>query len=325
MNKTQTLQAMRDVLTLKRRSPKTAKVYLYWVERFIDFLPRCSPTDSREQRIGKFLTMLASRESVAASTQKQALCALIFLYKNTLRVEVADLSFLRSNRPQRLPEVFSREEAWAVLDHLDGEAWLWGALMYGCGLRLFEVCQLRVKDLSVERRTLMVRSGKGDKDRMLPLPEMLVPPLEKHLRKIRLDYERHAGNGVAVSLPGALERKYPDAPLSWSWFWLFPASAAARDPKWRGRLHHIHDTAVQKRIRRGIRAARVPRPAGCHTFRHSFATHWLENAEGSHEVALKRLQELMGHKDVRTTMVYLHLLARVTVASPLDTRRIAAT
>lgn len=321
MNKSQALQSMRDVLMLKRRSPKTAKVYLYWVERFIDFLPACPQSDSREQRIGKFLTMLASREKVAASTQKQALCAVVFLYKYVLRAEVGDLSFLWSNRPKRLPEVFSREEAWAVLDRLEGDGWLWGALMYGCGLRLFEVCQLRVKDISIDRRTLTVRAGKGDKDRVLPLPEMLVPPLEKHLRRLNSTWEDFASRCVPVSLPGALDRKYPHAPFEWGWFWLFPASGPARDPKWKGRLHHVHDTAVQKRIRRAIRAARVQRPASCHTFRHSFATHWLENAEGSHEIAIKRLQELMGHKDVRTTMIYLHLMGRRSdVASPLDTR-----
>ena len=261
MNREQTLEAMRGVLALKRRSPKTAKVYLFWVARFIDFLPRCSQEDSREQKIGKFLTMLASREKVSASTQKQALCAIVFLYKNVLRLDVGDLSFLWLSRPKRLPEVFSRDEAWAVLDQLEGDGWLWGALMYGCGLRLFEVCQLRVKDISLDRKTITVRAGKGDKDRILPLPEMLVLPMEKH------------------------------------------------------------DTAVQKRIRRGIRAAKIQHPASCHTFRHSFATHWLENAEGSHELALKKLQDLMGHKDVRTTMIYLHLMKQPSdVKSPLDAR-----
>jgi len=324
MNKTQALQNMRDVMTIKRRSRKTVKVYLHWVGRYIDFLRNCDKSDSREARIGRFLTMLASREKVAASTQKQALCAVVFLYKNVLRVEVGDLSFLWSTRPKRLPEIFSRCEAWAVLDQLDGVGWLWGALMYGCGLRISEVYRLRVKDISIDRRTVTVREGKGNKDRVLPLPEMIIQPLEKHLRRLRSVHERHAANRTPVSLPGAIDRKYPNAPYEWGWFWFFPAKQPAIDKKWKGRLHHVHETAVQKRIRRAINAAGVQRHASCHTFRHSFATHWLENAEGSHEIAIKRLQELLGHKDVRTTMVYLHLMTRPhDVASPLDTRKSA--
>lgn len=324
MTKQQALKSMSDVMKIKRRSSKTAKVYLHWVGRFIDFLQACNQADSREARIGKFLTMLVSREKVAASTQKQALCAVVFFYKHVLRAEVGDLSFLWSARPKRLPEIFSRREAWAVLDQLDGVGWLWGALMYGCGLRISEVYRLRVKDVSIHRRTVTVREGKGNKDRVLPMPEMIIQPLEKHLRRLRTVYDRHAASGTPVSLPGALDRKYPNAPYEWSWFWLFPADRPPTHPKWQGRLHHIHETAVQKRIRRAIRAAGIQRPASCHTFRHSFATNWLENAEGSHEIAIKRLQDLLGHKDVRTTMVYLHLVTRPhDVASPLDTRKSA--
>jgi integrase len=237
-------------------------------------------------------------------------------------MELGDLSFCQAKRAPRLPEVFSRQEVWRVLDRLTGEGWLWGALMYGCGLRLEECCQLRVKDVDIDRRMVMVREGKGNKDRTVPLPELLAEPLEKHLRgALRVKHERCAADKVPVSLPDRLDRKYPAAPFSWEWFWLFPSGGPARDPKWGGLLHHVHKTAVQKRIRRAVLAARMPKKAGCHTFRHSFATHWLENAEGSHEVAIKRLQELMGHKDVRTTMIYLHLLPQKTdVTSPLDTR-----
>jgi len=320
MTKQQAIKSLQDVLALKRYSRRTVKVYTFWLGRYVEFLATCQ-TGNREERLGKFLTLLASGEKVAASTQKQALCAIVFFYKHVLREELGDLSFLFSRRAQRLPEVFSRSEAWAVLDHLEGEGWLWGALMYGCGLRLFEVCQLRVKDISIERKMITIRAGKGNKDRALPLPSMLIAPLEKHLRKLRTVHERHVASGAPVSLPGKLDKKYPSAPFEWSWFWLFPASGPARDPKWRGRLHHIHDTAIQKRLGRGVKAAGVRRQVSCHTFRHSFATHWLENAEGSHEVAIKRLQELMGHKDVRSTMIYLHLLpGKTDVLSPLDTR-----
>lgn len=170
-----------------------------------------------------------------------------------------------------------------------------------------------------------MREGKGNKDRPLPLPELLIEPLRKHIAALADKHARFAASGVPVSLPDRLDKKYPAAPFSWEWFWLFPASGPCVDPKWGGKLYHIHKTAVQKRIRVAILSARIPKKAGCHTFRHSFATHWLENAEGSHEIAIKTLQELLGHKDVRTTMIYLHLLPKnSTVTSPLDARPAAA-
>lgn len=323
MDTSQALQMMRGSLALKRRSRRTADVYLYWLRRFIDFLSQCDKGATREQKISQFLTMLASHEKVAASTQKQALCAVVYFYKNVLHVELGDLSPLWSSRPKRLPEVFSREEVWAVLDALRGEGWLWAALMYGCGLRLGEVCSLRVKDVDFDRQVIMVRGGKGDKDRVLPMPDSLVKPLENQLLRSRSEYNSYEGSRPPVSLSGALDRKYPNAPFEWHWFWVFPASATARDPKWEGKLHHIHDSAVRKRIKRGIKGAGISKHCGCHTFRHSFATHWLENASGSHELAIRQLQELLGHVDVRTTMVYLHLMkGRTDVPSPLDTRAV---
>jgi integrase len=181
-----------------------------------------------------------------------------------------------------------------------------------------------VKDVDIDRRLVTVRQGKGNKDRVVPLPQLLVEPLQKHLRNLERLHDEYAVAGVPVSLPDKLDKKYPAAPYSWEWFWLFPAAGPCKDPKWGGLLYHVHNTAVQKRIRRAILAARIPKKAGCHTFRHSFATHWLEGAEGNHEIALKRLQELLGHKDVKTTMVYLHLLPKLdNVASPLDYRKAA--
>jgi integrase len=193
--------------------------------------------------------------------------------------------------------------------------------MYGCGLRVEETSQLRVKDIDLDRRMLMVREGKGNKDRTVPLPALLVEPLQKHIRKLEELHSDYAARRVPVSLPDRLDKKYPNAPYSWEWFWMFPASGPCVGPKWQGKLYHVHKTAIQKRIRRAILAAKIAKKASCHTFRHSFATHWLENAEGSHEIALKRLQELLGHSDVKTTMVYLHLLPKMDeVASPLDVR-----
>jgi len=312
MKKAEAIQRLYEVCRLQRKSRRTIEAYSDWLRKYIDFLPGCH-VDAVEEKMGQFLTRIVTQDNVSASTQKQALCAIIFFYKRVLRIEIGDISFLRSRRQVRLPEVFSRQEAWRVLDRLTGEGWLWGALMYGCGLRLEETCQLRTKDIDIDRRMVMVRAGKGDKDRCVPLPEALVAPLEKHLRTLQERFERDHAALIAVYLPNRLDKKYPNAPYAWEWYWIFPAAGPCKDPKWGGKLYHIHPTAVQKRIRRAILSA------SCHTFRHSFATHWLENAEGSHEIALKRLQELMGHADVRTTMVYLHLLPRKTdVPSPLD-------
>jgi integron integrase len=322
MTKADATKRMYECMRLQRKSPRTVEVYLMWLEKYISFLSTCT-ADTQEAKLGQFLTRIVTQDKVSASTQKQALCALVYFYKRVLRVEIGDISFLYSRRQKRIPVVFSRSEAWRVLDRLDGDGWLWGALMYGCGLRLEEVCNLRVKDLDIDRHMVIVREGKGSKDRAIPMPELLVEPLEKHLRLAREKWERFSGNRVPVSLPGRLDKKYPQAPYSWEWFWVFPASGPARDPKWEGKLYHVHKTAVQKRVRRAIRAAGIVKKASCHTFRHSFATHWLEGSEGSHEVALKRLQELMGHKDVRTTMEYLHLLPKKTdVPSPLDVREV---
>lgn len=320
MKKAEAMRQMYECMRLQRKSRWTIKAYSEWLEKYINFLASCH-AETIEEKMGQFLTRIVTQDNVAAATQKQALCAIIYFYKRVLRMDIGDISFLRSRRPARLPEVFSRQEAWRVLDRLDGEGWLWGALMYGCGLRLEETCQLRVKDIDLDRRMVMVREGKGDKDRTVPLPALLVDPLRKHLRKLEEAHADYATRRVPVSLPGRLDKKYPGAPYSWEWFWMFPAAGPCRDPKWGGALYHIHKTAAQKRIRRAILAAKIAKKAGCHTFRHSFATHWLENAEGSHEIALKRLQELLGHKDVKTTMVYLHLLPKPhDVASPLDAR-----
>lgn len=329
MQANETLKKMRETLMMHRRSRRTIKTYLLWIQQYMSYIKARPATETREDKIVGFLTFLAVKKHVSASTQKQAMCAIVYLYKRVLRIDVGDISaFTRSSRPQRIPTVFSQQEAWAVLDQLDGLGWLWGALMYGCGLRLGEVCSLRVKDIDIDRRQINVRDGKGGKDRIVPMPEMLVSPLEKHLRKIRPEYENYARRRVQVSLPDSLDRKYPNAPYEWAWFWLFAANGPVQarsdrqqDPAWIGKLYHIHDTAVQKRIGRAIRTAGINKRAGCHTFRHSYATHWLESAEGAHEVALLRLQRLLGHSNPKTTMIYLHCLKqRSDVPSPLDVR-----
>ncbi len=321
MKKEEAIREMTRIMKLQRKSDNTIKTYLDWLRRYMDWLPACSAELSHEEKLGRFLSHQVQHRHISAATQKQALCALVYLYGHVLRIKLGDLTFLRSRRTTRLPEVFSRREVWRVLDRLEGDAWLWGALMYGCGLRLDEVCSLRVKDLDLDRRLLMVRQGKGNKDRTVPIPETLVEPLRKRFVILEEIHAGFARRKIAVTLPDSLDRKYPAAPYSWEWFWLFPATAPPVDPVWKNNLWHIHPSAVQKQVRRAILAARIPKKVGCHTFRHAFATHWLENAEGCHDVALKRLQELLGHKDVRTTMIYLHLLPKPQdVASPLDSR-----
>ena len=327
MKMTEVRQRMTEIMCLQRLSPMTIKAYLSWVEQFASFVRLFPAGAIHEDKVSAFLSKLVNRQNVSAATQKQALCALVYLFKYVLREPLGDLSFGKSRRTPRLPEVFSRQEVWRVLDRLDGEGWLWGALMYGCGLRLEETCSLRIKDVDIDRRLVTVREGKGNKDRVVPLPALLIEPLQKQIRNLEHLHAGYAAARVPVSLPDRLDKKYPAAPYSWEWFWLFPAAGPCKDPKWGGCLYHVHNTAVQKRIRRAVIAARIPKKAGCHTFRHSFATHWLENAEGNHEIALKRLQELLGHKDVKTTMIYLHLLPKLeNITSPLDARpeRIAA-
>jgi len=324
--KAEALKRFGEIMRMMRYSLKTIEAYRDWVDQYITFIFLKPADASREEWIGRFLSKLVIEKRFGATTQKQALCAIVLFYRLVRKETVGKIDFTRSSRQPRLPVVFSREECWRVLDRLDNVGWLWAAYMWGCGLRLEECCGLRVQDVDLDRRQVTVRRGKGSKDRIVPLPELLVEPMQKHLRNLRIEHESYSKRRVPVVLPDALDRKYPAAPYSWEWFWLFPATSPIKNkshnPKFRTAspmLYHIHHSAVQKRIGRAIRAAAIPKKTGCHTLRHSFATHWLENAEGSHEVALLRLQKLLGHSDPKTTMVYLHCVKpRTDVASPLD-------
>lgn len=323
-----TLTTMRNTMRRQDYSPKSVKSYIFWVRRFMAFIKARPASESREDKVIAFLTHLAVKEHVSAATQKQALCAIVYLCKRVLLIELGDISaFGRSSRPAHIPTVFSRQETQRVLDKLEGIGLLWGEGMYGCGLRLAELCALRVKDIDFDRRQIYVKGGKGKKDRNVPLPERLVAPLQKQIRNQRVVWERYSRQRVPVSIPDALDRKYPTIPFEWGWFWVFPASGPVQkqdghwqDPAWIGKLHHIHESAVQKRIGRAIRAAGITKKAGCHTFRHSFATHWLESAGSAQEVAIIRLQRLLGHSSPKTTMIYLHCIKpQSDVPSPLDT------
>ena len=312
------LDRVRQALRVRHRSPRTEEAYVHWVRRFILFHDKRHPQELGEPEVAAFLTHLANERNVAASTQSQALCALLFLYEAVLERPLAEMEGLvRARVPKRLPTVLTSAEAKAILAEMHGAARLVASILYGSGLRLMEGLSLRIKDLDLERLEIRVRSGKGDKDRVTMLPASLVEPLQRQLalRRTRHDFDRSRGLGRAP-LPRALAAKYPNAPSEWPWQFVFPASRDACDPV-TGELvlSHLHETAIQRAVRAAVLAAGITKPAGCHTFRHSFATHLLENGYD-----IRTVQELLGHRDVSTTMIYTHVLNRggLGVKSPLD-------
>ena len=322
MSKFQTLETLletvRGEMRLRRLSLQTEKTYIQWIRQFIAFHGRRNPEAMGSPEVREFLTHLAAERHVAASTQNVALSALLFLYRSVYRVEEFDLrGSERAHRPQRLPTVLSREEVAALLLHLDGVYRLIGLLLYGSGLRLQECLSLRVKDVNIGTRQIVVRQGKGDKDRLTILPLVAIEPLERQLEKNRALWHSDCSSGAApVALPGALENKYPNAGREWAWQWIFPAAKFSLDPRSpRVRRHHILPDSVQKAMRRAVTAARLPARASSHTLRHSFATHLLESGAD-----IRTVQELLGHQDVATTMIYTHVLNRpgLAVKSPLD-------
>ena len=309
---------VREAIRVRHYSYSTEKQYVAWILQYIRFHDRKHPRDLGGPEVERFLTHLATKRHVAAATQAQALAAILFVYKRVLNVDLPWLgNVIRATRPKRLPVVLSRVEVRRVLAELSGHFLLIASLLYGSGLRVLEALRLRVKDVDIERRTVVVRDGKGAKDRVTVLPDMLCVPLRKHLKWVR---ERHAdarANGYAgVELPHALERKYPRAHLELGWQYVFPASAPSRDPRtgaWR--RHHVHVKAVQRRVKSAVQAAGITNPASCHTFRHCFATHLIETGAD-----IRTVQELMGHASVKTTQIYTHVLNRggIAVRSPLD-------
>jgi integron integrase len=271
-----------------------------------------------EAEINAYLTHLAVKEKVSASTQNQALSALLFLYRHVLAREIGDLGeVIRARKPSRVPVVMTREEVKAVLSHLQGDKWLMASLMYGAGLRLMECLRLRIQDVDFARNEITVRDGKGAKDRVTMLPESLKKPIQDHLRKVKAIHEKDLADGWGrVQMPDALDRKYPNAPADWRWQWVFPQENRWKNPKIgeEGR-HHLDESLVQKAVRGAVAKAGLTKRATCHTFRHSFATHLLE---GGYDI--RTVQELLGHSDVKTTMIYTHVLNRgpVGVRSPVD-------
>jgi integron integrase len=312
------LARVRQVLRLRHYSRRTEQVYVGWIRRFIRFSGMRHPADLGPADVTRFLSSLAERGQVSASTQNQALGALLFLYREVLGVRVGWLSGLvRAHGPRRLPCVLTRDEVRAVFTRLRGTERLVAGLLYGSGLRLFEALELRVKDIDFERGEIVIRRGKGAKDRVTILADGQKLPLRRHLEGTRLEHERDVATGAGrVELPAALAAKYPNAGGEWVWQWVFPAGRVHVDTKTgERRRHHLHPTAVQRAFREAVRTSGVAKPASCHTLRHSFATHLLETGYD-----IRTVQELLGHRDVRTTMLYTHVLnrGRLAVRSPAD-------
>jgi integron integrase len=308
-------------LRVRHGSPRTAEAYVRWARRYIAFCERKHPEDVPPETVSRFLSHLATHDQVSASTQNQALAALLFLYRVVLNKPLDFLDgVVHAQRPKRLPVVLSRPEVGALFAELTLPWLLMAELLYGAGLRLMECLTLRVKDIDFERHQLTVRRGKGAKDRVTLLPDSLTDPLREHLRTRRVDHERDLFRGQgAVEIPFALARKFPNAPTEFRWQWVFPAVRPYLNPTTgKKQRHHIHETALQRAVREAGLRAKIDKPLSCHTLRHSFATHLLESGTD-----LRTIQKLLGHHDVRTTMIYTHVLdtGPFGVKSPLDSLR----
>ena len=312
------LDVLRERLRLRRASERTAEAYEGWVRRFVRFHGRRHPRTMGEREVTAFLSHLATARRVSASTQNQALSALLFLYRDVLGSPFGWLDGLvRAKRGHRRPTVLSREEAQRVLAEMEGVPRLIALLLYGSGLRISEACALRVKDVDFDRREILVRQGKGGRDRLTVLPALLDEALRAQIERVRAWHLREVAVGRGhVMLPGAFHRKVPAAVRDWRWQWVFPARRGYHDPATQRYVrHHVHETVVQRAVADAVRRAGLTKRATSHTFRHSFATHVLE---AGYDV--RTVQELMGHKDLSTTMIYLHVLNRGGrgVRSPVD-------
>ena len=312
------LDQVRDVMRLKHYSLRTERTYCDWIERFIRFHGLRHPEEMAEVEVGEFLTALARDRNVSAATQNQALSALLFLYRQVLQQEIGWLEKVeRAKKPARLPVVLTGDEVRKVLSQLHGTARVMASLLYGSGLRLMECVRLRVKDIDFAYAHVTVRETKSGRDRITMLPVQVAEPLKRHLDRIKAQHVQDLADGFGeVWLPDALERKYPNAAREWGWQYAFPSTRLSIDPRSGAkRRHHIDETALQQAVKKAVRAAGIDKPASCHTLRHSFATHLLERG---HDI--RTVQELLGHKDVSTTMIYTHVLNRpgIGVKSPLD-------
>ena len=311
------LEQVRTEMRLRHMSRRTEKSYVGWIRRYIRFHGMKHPKDLAEDHVSAFLTHLAAKRDVSVSTQKQALCALLFLYKNILDIELGELDAAKARRKRRLPVVLSVEEVRLLLDRAIDPSRLVLHLLYGTGMRLLEGLKVRVKDLDFDRGMITVRDGKGEKDRVTVLPRALHAPLREQVARVQQAHRRAQARGYAgVELPYALERKYPNATFELGWQYVFPAEKPSRDPRSGAyRRHHLHERTVQRGCKKARKAAGIIKPATCHTLRHSFATHLLEQGYD-----IRTIQELLGHANIQTTMIYTHVVAQggTGVKSPLD-------
>ena len=312
------LDQMREALRTQHYSFRTEKTYVDWCRRFILFHDRRHPKGMGVAEVEAFITYLATQRKVAASTQNQALSAIIFLYKEVLNQPLDPIEAVRARKPKRLPTVLNKKEVITVINAMSGTPQLMAKLLYGSGLRVSECTRLRIKDIDFTQQSLTIRDGKGEKDRITMLPESLLIPLEEHLRRVKQIHQKDLKDGFgSVYLPSALEKKYPNANREWAWQYVFPGKSISPDPRTGvQRRHHISDSSLQKAVRTAANLAGITnKPVSCHTFRHSFATHLLQNGYD-----IRTVQELLGHKDVKTTMIYTHVLQKggLAVRSPLD-------
>ena len=312
------LDLVRAQILVKHYSIRTEKSYVSWIKQFIHFHHLKHPKDMGLPEVESFLTYLAVTRKVSSSTQNQALSALLFLYRHVLKIQLPNVeNVVRAKLPENVPVVFTREEASAIIHRLDGTLQLMAQLLYGSGLRLMECVRLRVKDIDFNYKHIIVRNGKGAKDRITVLPEFLISPLSLHLKNNKNLHDEFLskGNGT-VYMPFALAKKYPNASTEWAWQYVFPAASLSIDPR-SGieQRHHINEKRLQRVVKGALRDASIHKQASCHTFRHSFATHLLEAGYD-----IRTVQELLGHKDIRTTQIYTHVLNKpgISVNSPLD-------
>jgi integron integrase len=312
------LDQVSDLIRVKHYSIRTEQAYLRWIRAYIFFHKKRHPAEMGSTEVSQFLSHLAVKGKVAASTQNQALSALLFLYREVLKQPFEWLEDVqRAKRPSKLPVVFTKEEVRTILLQLEGSKWVMASLLYGSGLRLMECVRLRVKDIDFGYNQIVVRDGKGNKDRMTVLPGALKEPLQRHLNKVKAVHEEDLKEGFGqVYLPFALEKKYVNASREWSWQYVFPASKRSQDPRSGAiRRHHVDETILQAAVKKAIQAAGLAKAGSCHSLRHSFATHLLENGYD-----IRTVQELLGHKDVSTTMIYTHVMNKggKGVRSPMD-------
>jgi integron integrase len=312
------LDRVRGAIRTRHYSRRTEEAHAYWIRRYIVFHKKKHPSAMGAAEVTAFLTWLAVDQRVSASTQNQALSAVLFLYRQVLETDLGRIDGVpRARVSDHVPVVLSREEVRQILAQVSGTPWLIVSLLYGAGLRLLECLELRVKDLDFDGNQVIVRGGKGRKDRRTVLPARVKAPLTSHLAEVKRQHERDLAHGVgAVVLPYALDRKYPNAATDWAWQFVFPASRVCRDARWGPpSRYHLHESAVQRAVAVATRQAGIPKRVGCHTFRHSFATHLLEDGYD-----IRTVQELLGHADVSTTMIYTHVLNRgaLGVRSPAD-------